>query len=93
MPQPAAERAQDIAVRLKTVGYEPRITHEKDRIRIEADVSEPVSPDRWHQLLAVLDRADRFGLDGTADGRTAWAAVQADALAAPDSARGHGPQL
>lgn len=86
-------RAQEIAARLSTAGYEPRVTDHRDHIRVEADVSAPASPERWRRLLTALERGDRFGLDGTEDGSTAWAVVQSGTPATADTARGHGPQL
>ncbi|MDT0265571.1 hypothetical protein RM844_04615 [Streptomyces sp. DSM 44915] len=74
MPAPVS-RAQDIAARLTAAGFTPRLTHHPTHIRIETDVAEPVSTERWRLLLAALDLGDRFGLTGDAEKRTAWTHV------------------
>lgn len=74
MPAPAS-RAQDIAARLAAAGYEPRLSRCPGRIRIEVSVPEAPSEASWRFLLTALERADRFGLEGGADGLSAWAVV------------------
>jgi hypothetical protein len=86
-----ASRAQDIAARLTDAGFEPRLIRRREHTRIETDVPDDVPPDTWHRLLAALENADRFGLNGTSDGRTAWAVVHTETPAADGTARGHGP--
>jgi hypothetical protein len=86
-------RVQDIAARMAAAGYEPRVTRHQDHIRVEAQVSGPVTWASWQALLAALVRADRFGSDGTAEGHAVWAAIDNDP-AAGATARGiaHEPQ-
>jgi hypothetical protein len=82
VPTPVT-RVQDIAARLSAAGYEPRVTRHQDHIRVEAHVSGPVATASWHALLAALGQADRFGSDGTAEGHTAWAAIDKVPTASP----------
>lgn len=74
MPAPAS-RAQDIAARLAAAGYEPQLSRRPGRIRIEVSVPEAPSEASWRFLLTALERADRFGLEGGADGLSAWAVI------------------
>jgi hypothetical protein len=84
-----ASRAQEIAARLAASGFEPRVLRQGDYIRVEAGVPDAVSATRWSALLAALDRADCFGLDGDAEGRTAWAAISRNPRSGT-TAQGHG---
>ncbi|GAA0496412.1 hypothetical protein [Streptomyces olivaceiscleroticus] len=76
MPAPAS-RAQDIAARLAAADYKPRLSRFPGHIRIEVSVPDAPSEASWRFLLTALERADRFGLEGGADGFTAWAVVWA----------------
>lgn len=86
-----ASRTQAIAARLVTAGFSPRVIRRPEYTRIETDVPNEVPPPAWRELLAALESADRFGLDGTSDGRTAWAVVHGETPATAGAARGHGP--
>ncbi|MFE7115378.1 hypothetical protein ACFU99_08130 [Streptomyces sp. NPDC057654] len=80
MPAPVS-RAQDMAARLSAASYEPRVTRHPDHFRIESDASGPIPLFRWRALLTALEMADSFGLDGDADGQTAWVTVRTEQTA------------
>lgn len=69
-------RAQDIAAHLTAAGLTPRIKRYRDHIRIEADMPDNIDCQSFDGLLAAFGRSDRFGMEGSADKRTAWAVVE-----------------
>ncbi|WFB08607.1 hypothetical protein LRS74_17295 [Streptomyces sp. LX-29] len=71
----SASRAQAIEALLSAAGCVPRLLRQPGRIRLEAEVPEPLSPVRWRAVLAALEMADRFGHYGNAAGSVAWAVV------------------
>ncbi|MFE7131931.1 hypothetical protein ACFVIM_13810 [Streptomyces sp. NPDC057638] len=74
MPSPRA-RADNLAERLTAAGYEPHVVEERDCVKTEVHVQDQVSADAtaWHQLLALLETADAYGLDSGGQGRIAYA--------------------
>ncbi|PVE13899.1 hypothetical protein Y717_03900 [Streptomyces scopuliridis RB72] len=87
-------RADQLATRLSAAGFSPRVTDHDDHTRIEMEVADSVSAGSWQELLAVLEAADRFGLDvSSAGGRLAWAAIRRNAPVTDDAVRGRTHQL
>lgn len=86
---PASEAsAEDIASRLAAVGLTPRVERHAHFTSIEAEVPESLSAESWREVLAAIEKADRFGLHANnLNGRTLWAAVRTEGPAT-DHVRG-----
>ncbi|MEV0527071.1 hypothetical protein AB0I66_26925 [Streptomyces sp. NPDC050439] len=91
VPSPEA-RADEIVAGLSAAGFTPRLQHHADRISIETKVPSSVSAESWQRLLTLLMTSDGFGLDTTASGTTARAAVRKETPATIRLVRGHGHQ-
>lgn len=74
MPQPEAV-AHSIASAITVAGLTPHIKRQTGSIRIEVVIPEALPAKAWHALLAALGRGDRFGMEVSALGSVAWAAV------------------
>ncbi|SES36671.1 hypothetical protein SAMN05421870_12035 [Streptomyces qinglanensis] len=74
MPQPEAV-AHSIASAITVAGLTPHIKRQTGSIRIEVVTPEAMPAKTWNALLAALGRGDRFGMEVSAQGSVAWAAV------------------
>ena len=86
---PPDARIARIAERLAAVGLTPERKEYADRTVVKARVPNAFPDTAWPEVLAVLETADAFGFtEGTARGRSLWAAVR---KGPPESADGAGP--
>lgn len=85
MPPPDA-RIAEITARLAAAGLKPRRTEHSGHTTVEAAVPPSFPDESWPEVLAVLETADRFGLNSATHGRTLWAVIRSvpDPRQAPD---------
>ncbi|MFE7772612.1 hypothetical protein ACFU5O_01665 [Streptomyces sp. NPDC057445] len=91
MPAPEVS-AEAFAARLSAVGLSTRVQEHTRHTSIEAEVPDSLPAETWREVLAVVAKADRFGLLATSlGGRTLWAVVR-KAVPATGDVRGPGHQ-
>lgn len=86
---PPDARIVRIAERLAALGLVPEREEYADRTVVRARVPDSLPAAAWPDVLAALETADTFGFaDGTARGRSLWAAVTTGSPEASDGGEG-----
>ena len=86
MPPPES-RIAEVSTGLTAVGLRPKRVEHRGHTSLEAAVPRSFPDASWPRLLALLAKADWFGLvDSSARGRSLWAAFHSSAPAASDTA-------
>jgi hypothetical protein len=84
---PPESRIAEVAEGLAAVGLRPKRIEYRGHTSLEAAVPRSFPNASWPRVLALLAEADWFGLaDGSARGRSLWAAFNNSAPAPDDTA-------
>ncbi|MFI1091844.1 hypothetical protein [Streptomyces sp. NPDC020917] len=84
---PPESRIAEVATGLTAVGLRPKRVEDRGHTSLEAAVPRTFPDASWPRLLALLGKADWFGLaDSSARGRSLWAAFHNSTPAPNDTA-------